>query len=143
MNFNIDNDNKTVTAILTNGSFRTFKTTFPKKIDVHGFRSMNVCETLSVKIISGDYSSCVYDTYLELGFTISNTKKEIHYKLQLEEVFTQINLDLIDLNLIPDNLKQHFVSLQNQINYFRSKMEALIEENESLKHHDYDYDSYN
>lgn len=139
MDFQIENN--ILTATLNNGSYRKFRTTFPGKFKAYGFGAMNVYETLSSKIMSGDYSSCVTDTELELGFTISNGKKEFHCKLQLEEVFTPINLDPINLNLISDDLKPHFMSLQNQINYLKSKMSALIEENESLKNTDY-YSDY-
>lgn len=132
MNFNIDNVNNTVTATLNNGSYRTFRTTFPKKFNIHGFGTTDVIATLSPKMLNYDYSSCVTETQLELGFTISNTKKEVYYKLQLDEVF-----DPIDLNLVTEDMKPHFMSLQNQINCLRSKIEALIGENESLKHNDY------
>jgi hypothetical protein len=134
MNFQIENN--LVTAILTNGSCRTFRAQFPKKFNIHGFGTMDVVSTLQPKILSGDYSSCVGTTQLSLGFTINNTKKEAHYVLCLEEVFDPINL-----TEIPNDLKPQFMCLQNQINYLKSKLETLAEENENLKHKDYyDYD---
>lgn len=130
MNYTVNND--VITATLTNGSCRIFRTSFPKKFNIHGFGSMNVIETLLPKLSTVDYSYCVTDTSLELGFTISNTKKETHYALHLEEVF-----DPIDLNLVSLDMKPHFMCLQNQINFLKSKLTTLIEENESLKHKDY------
>lgn len=131
LNFDIEND--ILTATLNDESHRVFRTTFPKKFSVHGFGTMSVIETLSPKILGGDYSSCVTETQLELGFTINNTRKEAHYVLHLEEVF-----DPIDLNLVTNDMKPHFMCLQNQINYLKSKLSTLIEENENLKCKDYD-----
>lgn len=130
INFQIENG--ILTATLNDGSHRVFSTKFPKKFSVHGFGTTNVIETLSPKILGGEYSSCVTTTQLELGFTINNTKKEAYYVLHLEEVFNPVNI-----NEIPEDLRLSFMCLQNQINYLKSKLSTLIEENENLKHTDY------
>jgi hypothetical protein len=126
MNYQLNGDILTVT--LTDGSCRKFRTQFPKKFNIHGFGSMNVIETLSPKLANNDYAYVIGHTFIQFKFTINNTKKCEYFTLQLEEIF-----DPIDPTIIQNDFKEHFMCLQNQINYLKTKVEELTEENRTLK----------
>jgi len=141
MNYQLNGDILTVTP--TDGSYRKFRTQFPKKFNIHGFGSMNVIETLSPKLANNDYAYVVGDTFIEFKFTINNTKTNEYFTLQLEKTF-----DPIDPTIVKDDFKEHFMCLQNQINYLKNKLETVTskldwyKEMESIKQHYEMYHNY-
>jgi len=121
---------------LEDGSFRKFKTEFPKKFDVHGFLDLNVVETLEPKLKNGDYSRMITDSELHLGFTINIDTKYSHYKLILKEIinsFDSLEFAIECASDIPNGIRQIIKTLNHKINELNNKIEDLKSEIEDVK----------
>jgi hypothetical protein len=129
MNFEIVGNS--INAVLTDGSYRRFATSFPKKINGHGFGKLDPKNILENKIFSNDFTSQPTDTQLWLTFTIHNGKKDMQFALCLEETFHQLSIS--NMPNIPDTCKERFMILQNQVSYLSAKLTEALEKINELE----------
>ena len=129
MNFEIVGNS--INAVLMDGSYRRFTTSFPKKFNAYGFGKLDPKNILENKINSNDFACQPTDTQLLLKFTIHNGKKDMCFTLCLEETFQQVSIS--NMSNIPDTFKEHFMILQNHVNYLSAKLTDALEEIQNLK----------
>ncbi len=128
-------EGKNIIANLNDGSYKTFRGTFPLKFNVRGLGKMNVISVLSERIQNRDFSYKIGNFRLELGFTINNTKKDLQYTLILYETFE------VNIEDIPNEYKPQFMRLQNHIKYLENEINKLIDANEAASNNSY-FDPY-
>ena len=105
-------NNNVITACLTDGSYRKFKTTLKKSYRIFRFGNIYTLETLSPRILSGDYTYNIYSTYMELTFTFIHEAQVKPETIILNETF-----DEVDMALVPKDIKPQIMSLQHHIRY--------------------------
>jgi hypothetical protein len=111
-------NNNVITACLTDGSYRKFKTTLKKSYRIQRFGKIYTLETLYPMILSGDYTYDIYSTYMELTFTFIYEAQVKPETIILDETF-----DEVDMALVPEDIKPQIMSLQHHIRYLKDELE--------------------